>query len=77
MSEETNEADATEIEPVPDPEVVDIRTGVASIDAALDSLTALDGLEITEHPPAYDSIHGVLREALAHAGRPEGPPVDP
>ncbi|VXB86412.1 hypothetical protein [Aeromicrobium sp. 9AM] len=44
-------------------------TGHADIDAALERLDRLDGLEITAHPEEFDAIHRVLRESLANAGR--------
>ncbi|AWB92493.1 hypothetical protein [Aeromicrobium chenweiae] len=54
-------AEATVVEP----------TGHATIDEALDRLHRLDDLEITDHPEQFDAIHGVLRAALANAGRDE------
>lgn len=48
-------------------------TGHPRIDEALERLHRLDELEITAHPEEFDAIHGVLREALANAGRDEGP----
>jgi hypothetical protein len=52
-------------------------TGHAAIDEALERLTRLDDVDISLHPEEFDAIHGVLREALANAGRdgiaPESP----
>lgn len=48
-------------------------TGHARIDAALERLERLDGLDLSAHPEEFDAIHGVLRESLANAGRDEPP----
>jgi hypothetical protein len=50
-------------------------TGHPQIDAALERLHGLDGLDITAHPEEFDAIHGVLRESLANAGRDGVDPV--
>jgi hypothetical protein len=66
-------ADAVEVEPTPPVEL----TGHARIDDALERLDALDEQEITTHPEVFDTIHRVLRESLASAGRDEGVPDSP
>lgn len=40
------------------------RTGVAAVDAVLDSLPRLDELSLEEHVGVYESIHEQLRRAL-------------
>ncbi len=50
-------------------------TGHAQIDEALVRLEGLDDLDITQHPDVFDTIHGVLRESLANAGR-DGIPLE-
>lgn len=49
-------------------------TGVPRIDAALDRLDGLEALDINHHPDEFDTIHRVLRESLAGAGRDEDTP---
>jgi hypothetical protein len=44
-------------------------TGHARIDEALERLDRLDEIDLSLHPEEFDAIHGVLREALANAGR--------
>jgi len=46
--------------PEPDP----VRTGVADVDAVLDSLDGLDATEVAEHPAVFESAHEQLRRAL-------------
>ena len=50
------------------------ETGHPRIDDALERLEGLDELDISAHPEVFDTIHGVLRESLANAGRDEGTP---
>lgn len=44
-------------------------TGHTAIDEALERLERLDHVDVSLHPEELDAIHGVLREALANAGR--------
>jgi hypothetical protein len=41
------------------------RTGVASVDAALEELARLGGLPTSEHASVYDGLHRQLQDALA------------
>lgn len=55
-----------------DPGSPTATTGVAAVDAVLDSLTGLDGLPLEEHVAVYESAHERLRRALDT--RPQLPP---
>lgn len=57
--------------------VEQLVTGHPRIDEALERLNGLDDLEITQHPDEFDSIHRVLRESLASAGRDGDAPDSP
>ena len=41
-----------------------VRTGVAEVDAAIDSVAALDDAPVEEHPAVYEAAHERLRRAL-------------
>ena len=41
-----------------------VRTGVAEVDAVLESVEALDDVPVAEHPPVFESAHEQLRRAL-------------
>ena len=41
-----------------------VRTGVAEVDAVLDSVLALDEAPVEEHPAVFDAAHERLRRAL-------------
>ncbi|HYH34370.1 MAG TPA: hypothetical protein VD814_04380 [Nocardioides sp.] len=40
------------------------RTGVAEVDAVLDSIAALDESPVAEHPAVFEAAHERLRRAL-------------
>ncbi|MGZ5404694.1 MAG: hypothetical protein ACXWDL_08605 [Nocardioides sp.] len=46
----------------PDPEPV--RTGVAEVDAVLDSVAGLDETDVAEHPAVFEGAHERLRRSL-------------
>lgn len=52
-------------------------TGHPAIDEALERLVRLDQVDVSLHPEEFDAIHGVLREALANAGRDGSAPDSP
>lgn len=52
-------------------------TGHVAIDEALERLERLDQVDVSLHPEELDAIHGVLREALANAGRDGSAPDSP
>ena len=61
------DAHPLEQEPAPEssePATEPTRTGVASVDAVLDDLSALDELPLEEHLAAFEKAHGSLRAAL-------------
>jgi hypothetical protein len=41
-----------------------VRTGVAEVDAVLDSLVDLGERDVAEHPAVFESAHERLRRAL-------------
>ena len=41
-----------------------VRTGVAEVDAALDSIAALDDTQVEDHPAVFEAAHERLRRAL-------------
>ena len=41
-----------------------VRTGVAEVDAALDSVAALDDTPVEDHPAVFEAAHERLRRAL-------------
>jgi len=41
-----------------------VRTGVADVDAVLDSVGALDERPVEEHPAVFEAAHEQLRRAL-------------
>jgi len=41
-----------------------VRTGVASVDAVLDEIAALDGRSVEEHVAVFERAHETLRAAL-------------
>ena len=45
-----------------------VRTGVAEVDAVLDSLEALDDRPVDEHPAVYEAAHDQLRRSLDGTG---------
>ena len=45
-----------------------VRTGVADVDAVLDSVEALDGRPVEEHPAAFEAAHEQPRRALDSTG---------
>lgn len=48
-------------------------TGRPDLEAALERLEAVDGLDLEHHVDALDAVHRALREALASAGRDDAP----
>ena len=48
----------------PDEHVDTVPVGSA-IEQAVDSLVALDELEVADHPAVFESVHRVLRDQLA------------
>lgn len=52
-------------------------TGHAAIDETLERLERLDQVDVSLHPEEFDAVHGVLREALANAGRDGSAPDSP
>jgi len=40
-------------------------TGEPRVDAALDSLSALDNAEVADHAAVFTEVHGGLRQVLA------------
>jgi hypothetical protein len=45
-----------------------VRTGVAEVDAVLDSVEALDARPLEEHPDGFEAAHEQLRRALDGTG---------
>jgi hypothetical protein len=41
-----------------------VRTGVAEVDSALESLAALDEAPVEQHPAVFEAAHERLRRAL-------------
>ena len=41
-----------------------VRTGVADVDAVLDSVEALDDQPVGEHPAVFEAAHERLRRSL-------------
>ena len=41
-----------------------VRTGVVEVDAAMDSVAALDDAPVAEHPAVFEAAHERLRRAL-------------
>ena len=63
MSEQRVEDRSSEPEPTePHP------TGVAEVDAVVESLSGLDERAVAEHVAVFEQAHESLRRALAHAG---------
>lgn len=48
----------------PSPESEPVRTGVADVDAVLDSLSGLETADVAEHPAVFEAAHERLRRAL-------------
>lgn len=46
------------------PEPEPVRTGVADVDAVLDSVAGLDESDVAEHPAVFEDAHERLRRAL-------------
>lgn len=46
--------------PQPEP----VRTGVAEVDAVLESVAGLGSTDVAEHPAVFESAHERLRRAL-------------
>ena len=45
-----------------------VRTGVAEVDAVLDTVEALDDRPVEEHPAVFEAAHEQLRRALDATG---------
>jgi hypothetical protein len=64
VADEAEPADVPEASQEGDP----VRTGVADVDAVLESVEGLEGRPLEEHVAVFEDAHGRLRRALDDPG---------